>query len=119
MSLDAVLARLDAIEAAALAVYAHHGLPTRPGHWRRGPRAKGWTFLGARLTPEDRWAEILARPPEKGWKHAALADLGALDGRPGPRRASERLNAVARLRARLASGEPLTLDDLLDALTLA
>lgn len=118
MSLDAVLARLDAIEAAALAVHADHGLPTRPGHYRKSARARRWTFLAAALSPQERWAEILARPPETGWKHAALADVGALDGRPGPRRASERLNAVARLRARLASGAPLTPDDLLDALSL-
>lgn len=118
MSLPAVLDRLAAIEAGALAVYARHGLPTRPGHYRKGPRAKSWTWLAADLSPGDRWAEVLARPPERGWRHAALADLGALDGRPGPRRASERLKAVARLRDRLTAGEPLTPGDLLDALEL-
>ncbi|HEV7226834.1 hypothetical protein [Brevundimonas sp.] len=118
MSLSATLDRLTAIEAAALSTYVKHGLPTRPGHYRKGPRAKSWTWLGADLTPEDRWAEVLARPPERGWRHAALADLGVLDGRPGPRRASERLKTVARLRDRLISGHPLTPDDLLDALDL-
>jgi hypothetical protein len=118
MSLPAVLKRLAAIEAAALAAYAKHGLPTRPGHYRKGPRAKSWTWLGADLSPEERWAEVLARPPERGWRHAALADVGAMDGRPGPRRASEQLKTVARLRDRLTSGHPLTPDDLLDALDL-
>ena len=119
MSLSAVLDRLAAIEAGALAAYAKHGLPTRPGHYRKGPRAKAWTLLAADLSPEARWAEVLARPPEKGWRHAALADLGAMDGRPGPRRASEQLKTVARLRERLTAGEPLSPDDLLAALELA
>lgn len=118
MSLAAVLDRLEAIEAGALADYAAHGLPTRRGHYRKGPRAKSWTWLAADLSPEARWAEVLARPPEKGWRHAALADLGAIDGRGAARLASDRLKAVARLRARLASGDPLTPDDLLDALSL-
>ncbi|MBX9576490.1 MAG: hypothetical protein K2X07_12730 [Caulobacteraceae bacterium] len=118
MSLPAVLERLAAIEAVALAAYAKHGLPTRPGHYRKGPRARSWTWLGADLSPEDRWAEVLARPPERGWRHAALADVGAMDGRPGPRRASEQLKSVARLRDRLTSGHPLTPDDLQDALDL-
>ena len=118
MSRDAVLARLAELEAGALRVYAAHDLPTRPGHYRRGPRAGRWTWLGTDLPPEARWAEVLARPPEKGWRHAALADLGARDGRPGAVAASETLKAVGRLRARLTSGEPLTPEDLLDALTL-
>lgn len=118
MGLSAVLDRLTAIEAGALGVYAKHGLPTRPGHYRKGPRARTWSLLAVDLSPEDRWAEILARPPEKGWRHAALADLGGIDGRPGARRASETLKTVARLRARLTSGEALTPDDLLDALDL-
>ena len=118
MSLAAVLHRLAVIEAAALAVYAKHGLPTRPVHYRKGPRARSWALIAADLSPEARWAEVLARPPDKGWRHAALTDLGAMDARPGPRRASERLKAVARLRARLTAGEPLTPDDLLDALEL-
>lgn len=118
MSLDAVLARLSVLEAGALAVYAAHDLPTGAGHYRRGPRAQRWTWLGADLSPEARWAEILARPPEKGWRHAALADLGARDGRPGPLAASATLNAVGRLRARLIAGDPLTPEDLLAALDL-
>ncbi|HEV2083424.1 MAG TPA: hypothetical protein VGR32_13360 [Brevundimonas sp.] len=118
MSLSAVLVRLAAIEAEALSAYARHGLPTRPGHYRKGPRAKAWSLLAADLSPEARWAEVLARPPEKGWRHATLADLGAMDGRPGPRRASATLKTLARLRARLSSGEPLTPEDLLAALEL-
>ncbi|MBU2116275.1 MAG: hypothetical protein KJ954_01625 [Alphaproteobacteria bacterium] len=119
MGLSAVLDRLTAIEAGALGVYAKHGLPTRPGHYRKGPRAKTWSLLAVDLPPEDRWAAVLARPPEKGWRHAALADLGTLDGRVGPRRASETLRTVARLRVRLTAGEALPPEDLLDALDLA
>jgi threonine dehydrogenase-like Zn-dependent dehydrogenase len=47
-----VLARLSEREAGALRIYAAHDLPTRPGHYRRGPRAGRWTWLGADLSPE-------------------------------------------------------------------
>lgn len=119
MSVQAVLDRLAAIEAEALAVYAAHGLPIRSGHYRRGPRAGSWAYLAATLSPEERWAQVLARPPEKGWRHAALADLGQMDGRPGPRLASQTLKTAARLRARLSSGDTLTPEDLFDALTIS
>ena len=118
MGVQAVLDRLAQIEAAALAVYAAHGLPTRPGHYRKGPRARWWTFLAERLSPEDRWAEVLARPPEKGWRHAALVDLGRIDGRTEPAAASDALTRIGRLRAHVTAGEPLALEDLLDALSL-
>ncbi|AQR60870.1 hypothetical protein BZG35_03790 [Brevundimonas sp. LM2] len=68
-----VLAR---IERAALEVYAAHGLPTRPGHYRWNPRTRTWTFLGEHLTPEARWEMLLERPAEAGWRYGTLSDLG-------------------------------------------
>lgn len=75
-------ARLAEIEAAALRTYARFGLPTRPGHYRRGPRAKTWSWLGAELAPDARWALALARPPGSGWRFGALEALGRGDPRP-------------------------------------
>ena len=66
------------------------GLPTQPGHYRKGPRARGWTFLGTDIEPEARWAMVLERPPEKGWRHGALEAIGGHDRSPAVQAASRR-----------------------------
>lgn len=85
-------ARLAEIEAEALRTYARHGLPTRPGHYRRGPRAKAWTWLGETLSPEARWTLALAHPAGRGWRFGALEALGARDDRPDVARAAQALS---------------------------
>lgn len=95
---DALGLLLDQIEALALDVYRDHGLPARRGHYRRGPRARTWTFLGERLSPEARWAMVLERPPERGWRHGALEDLGLESGDADTAAAARLLGACARLR---------------------
>jgi len=112
-------ARLDAIEAAALAVYAAHGLPAAPGHYRKGPRAKGWTFLGADIPPEERWAMVLARPPEKGWRHGTLEAIGSRDRAPAVQAASRALAACRGLRVQLSAGETVSADDVAALLEVA
>ncbi len=111
--------RLGAIEAAALAAYAAHGLPTTPGHYRKGPRAKGWTFLGADIEPEARWAMVLEHPPETGWRHGALEALGARDRSPAVQAASRALIACRALRHQLATGETVSADDVAALLEVA
>lgn len=102
---DALTQRLDEIETAALAVYAEHGLPTRRGHYRKGPRATRWSWVAERLTPQERFELMLARPPEKGWRHGTLEDIGAQErDRPRLIEAARLLAGVARLRARLREG---------------
>ncbi len=91
---------LDTIEADALALYRDHGLPVRPGHYRRGPRSGRWTHLAADLDAEARWTLALDKPPERGWRYARLEDLGRIDGRPGPAEAARLLAGCAALRAR-------------------
>jgi hypothetical protein len=109
---------LDQIERTALDVYAGHGLPTRPGHYRRGRRARSWTFLGDDLTPEARWAAMLERPPEDGWRYRALADLGR-GGPPELHVASTLLARCTLLRSRLAgAGLSDPLDDMEMAIRL-
>lgn len=116
---EALADRLTAIEAAALATYAAHGLPTTPGHYRKGPRAKGWTFLGADIAPEARWAMVLERPPEKGWRHGALEAIGARDSDPAVQAASRALTACRALRDQLATGETVSADDVAALLEVA
>ena len=97
--------RLAAIEAAALRVYAAHGLPTTPGHYRRGPRARAWTFLGSDLTPSDRFQLVLERPPEKGWRYGTLDRLGADAADVDLANAARSLGLCRTLRERRAAGE--------------
>ena len=116
---DALADRLSGIEAAALATYAAHGLPTAPGHYRKGPRARGWTFLGADIEPEARWAMVLERPPETGWRHGALEALGAHDPSSAVQAASRALTACRALRSQLATGESVSADDVAALLEVA
>lgn len=101
---DALTSLLQAIEADALAVYREHGLPVRAGHYRRGPKSGRWTFVGARLDPEARWALALDKPPERGWRYARLEDLGLVDGRRGAAEAARLLAGCAALRNRGRDG---------------
>lgn len=102
---DALSLQLDRIEATALAVYAEHGLPVRRGHYRKGPRAARWSWVAERLSPEERFALVLARPPEKGWRHGSLEDIGAQEtGKPRLIEAARLLAGVTVLRRRLREG---------------
>lgn len=116
---EALTDRLNAIEAAALATYAAHGLPTTPGHYRKGPRAKGWTFLGTDIEPEARWEMVLEHPPETGWRHGALEALGSRDRNPAVQGASRALTACRALRDQLSSGESVATDDVAALLEVA
>lgn len=108
---------LDRIEAAALAVYAEHGLPTRRGHYRKGPRATRWSWVADQLSPEERFALVLARPPEKGWRHGSLEDIGAHEAdRPRLVEAARLLAGLTAIRRRLREGAMA--GDIAAALTL-
>lgn len=108
---DGLADRLAALEAAALATYAAHGLPTAPGHYRKGPRAKAWTFLGADIDPEARWAMVLERPPEAGWRHGTLEAIGAQDRNAAIQAASRALLACRALRDQMTTGAAVSADD--------
>lgn len=95
---DALSGLLAQIEALALDIYREHGLPVRRGHYRRGPRAAHWTFLGEHLEPEARWALVLERPPERGWRYGVLEELGLHGGQRGAAIAAGLLGDCARLR---------------------
>lgn len=100
---------LAQIEQTALDVYLAHGMPIKPGHYRRGHRARGWTFIAEHMTPEARWAAIQERPPEDGWRYGTLADIGRT-GLPEVKAAAALLAGCSRLKDRLAGqgdGDPI------------
>lgn len=99
----ALVQLLDSIEATALHVYARAGLPTRAGHYRRGPGHDGWTHLAEVLTPQARFDLVLSHPVEQGWRHAPREELGRLAEPPSEAlvEASGLLTACRDLRARL------------------
>lgn len=103
----ATLPIMAKVEKLALQVYGDHGLPTQPGHYRRGPDSDGWVFLGEQVDAELRWAMILHNPPEAGWRYATLEDLGRIPGAPTELQAASNLLATCRhLKSRLLGREP-------------
>ena len=77
---SATLPAIVEIETSALEVYAAHGLPTRHGHYQRAPGATEWIWLAEELPADLRWAMVLERPPEDGWRYAILEDIGRFPG---------------------------------------
>lgn len=95
------------VESSAIEVYAAHGLPTRHGHYQRAPGAPGWTWLAEELPAELRWAMVLERPPEHGWRYATLEDIGRFPGASDELLAAANLLAECRhLKDRLTGREP-------------
>ena len=107
---SASLPTMAEVEASALKVYADHGLPTKPGHYRRGPVSDAWDYLGEDVDIARRWDRVLERPTESGWKFATLEDLGRHDGASAElRAASALLSACRHLKDRMtgrAVGDP-------------
>lgn len=102
----AVLPVMAKVEKLALQVYADYGLPTQPGHYRRGPSGDGWVYLGEHIDAEMRWSMLLASPPEEGWRYATLEDIGRFPGAPAELLAASNLLATCRhLKSRLVGRE--------------
>ena len=104
----ALAALLAEIEADALAVYARHGLPTAPGHYRRAPDAPTWDHLGEAVDVERRWAMILERQNEPGWRFATLEDLGRFDDEAPEARAAAAILVACRALRERAGGRAWT-----------
>lgn len=115
---DSLLAEITAIEAAACDVYGRHGLPAQPGQYRRQGETGAWEKLADQLTPAEKWSMIQAAPPEEGWRFASLDGIGARSTIPEIRHASAVLAACRGLRQRLTDAEPITPQDLADAIRL-
>lgn len=103
----ATLPVLAEVEASAMDVYAAHGLPTQPGHYQRAPGAAEWTWLAEELPAELRWAMVLERPPEHGWRYATLEDIGRFPGASSELlAAADLLGECRHLKNRLSGREP-------------
>ena len=103
----AALPAIAEVEASALQVYADHGLPTQHGHYQRAPGAPEWIWLAEELPAELRWAMVLERPPEHGWRYATLEDIGRFPGASSELLAAANLLAECRhLKDRLTGREP-------------
>jgi|GEM_PF-3041064 len=103
----ATLPAITEIEASAMEVYAAHGLPTQHGHYQRAPGAGEWVWLAEELPAELRWAMVLERPPEHGWRYATLEDIGRFPGASAELMAAANLLSGCRhLKDRLTGREP-------------
>ncbi|HUH09023.1 MAG TPA: hypothetical protein VLZ73_00595 [Brevundimonas sp.] len=109
---------LDEIESAALAVYALHGLPHAPGHYRQAPGTDAWEHLGHSLSPADKWTLLNQRPADQGWRYASLEQIGGRSPLGAVRHASGLLAACQGLRQRLNENTPLSAQDVADAIRL-
>lgn len=111
----AILPIMTKVEKLALQVYGDHHLPTEPGHYRRGPGADGWVYLGEHIDAEMRWAMVLHHPPEDGWRYATLEDIGRFPGAPAELLAAANLLSTCRhLKSRLLGKEPGNAGDDID-----
>lgn len=115
-AVDDLRALLQGIEQAALGLYARHGLPTAPGHYRSRAPDVEWEALGTHLSAADRWA-MINDSAESGWRYASLEGLGARSEHADARQASAILSACNGLRQRLA-GRTITAQDLADSIRL-
>jgi len=115
---DSLLGEIAAIEAAACDVYGRHNLPAQWGQYRRQGENGAWEKLADQLSPAEKWAMIQAAPSEEGWRFASLDGIGALSAIPEVRHASAVLAACRGLRQRLTDAEPITPQDLADAIRL-
>lgn len=113
-----LLSLLQTIEAAAGAVYGRHGLPQRPGHYRRPADGGAWELLGEALSPAEKWALIDASPEDRRWRYAAYEVLGARSAVPAVCQASALLAACQGLRQRLADRAVISAQDLADSIRL-
>ncbi len=97
---------LDRIRDDALVIYAHHDLPTWPGHYVRARGENRWTFVAESMSSEDRWGMLAQYPPEDGWRFASLEDLG-LDAEDEQLAAAARVLGHARAIARVDPRDPI------------
>lgn len=74
-STDEALIMLGEMERGALSVLAREGLPDVPGLYRRDAAEAPWTLLTNPSTVEERWQEILNRPPDAGFHYLKLSDV--------------------------------------------
>jgi hypothetical protein len=113
------LARLlDMIEALAARIYADHGLPAEPGHYRRTDEGDDWSLVSRNLSPAEKFDLILAAKDQDRVRYAAYDRIGAQHDSPLVRKAAALVAASRGLRHRLEIQAPITAQTLADAVRL-
>ncbi|MEN5147148.1 hypothetical protein [Brevundimonas diminuta] len=115
---DDLLAEIGVMETAARQIYARHGLPDQPGHYRRAGEDAPWEKIADRLTPSEKWTIMEAAPEQAGWRFSSLEGIGSRSDVAEVRRAAALLEACRGLRQRLIGDAPITPQDLVDAIRL-
>lgn len=116
--IDDLLAELAVMETAARQVYARHGLPDQPGHYRRKGEDTAWEKIADRLSPAEKWAIMEAAPAQAGWRFSSMEAIGARSDIVEVQRAAALLEACRGLRQRLTGDAPISPQDLVDAIRL-
>ncbi|WP_409019877.1 hypothetical protein [Brevundimonas vesicularis] len=109
---------LAAIEALTVHLYAAHGLPHVPGHYRRADDEGEWELVSQTLTPAEKFDLVLQKPGQARWRYAAFDSLGARHEVPEVRKASALMAACRGIRHRIETGAPLTAQTLADAMRM-
>lgn len=118
LSTNDLISLLQTIEAAAAQVYGRHGLPQKPGHYRRPIDGGAWQLLGNALTPAEKWTLVGAGADGESWRYTTYEALGAHSDIAAVRQASALLAACQGLRQRLADSAVISPQDLADSIRL-
>lgn len=107
-----------AIEALASHIYAAHGLPSQPGHYRRSEEAEDWSLISQSLSPAEKFDLILAAPQQAGFRYATHDRIGARHESRLVRQASALISAARGVRNRVTTGAPITHQTLADCIRM-
>lgn len=115
---DGLPEQIRTVEHAALAIYQRHNLPSEQiSYVRKGPNAP-WEALSATLTPEQKWALINQAPQGAGWRYGDRSVVGRHHEVAEVRNAATLLATCDNLQRRLKGREPVTPQDISDAMLL-
>ncbi|WP_242912285.1 hypothetical protein [Brevundimonas pishanensis] len=110
--------QIRTVEQAALAIYQRHGLPTAPVSYLRKGADMPWEPLPEKLTPPEKWALLNSAPRDASWRYGDRAVVGRHHEIAEVRNASTLLATCDSLRRRLEGHEPVSAQDISDAMLL-
>lgn len=115
---DGLPEQIRTVEAAALAIYRQHDLPTEPASYLKRGSDAPWEVLPGALSPAEKWAMIEAAPQGAGWRFGDRSILGRHSPHEEVRNAATLLATCANLRRKLDGDGPVTARDISDAMLL-
>lgn len=115
---DGLPEQIRTVEQAALAIFKRHDLPTASvSYLRKGPDAP-WEALPNGLTPKQKWALVNAAPEGAGWRYGERSVVGRRHPNEEVRNAATLLSTCDNLKRRLEGHDPVTPQDVADAMLL-